>query len=247
VQYGIEGIVAQPEVWGSAQQDGLIVQYVDDLTGLFGRVGVLVTALITEQFGTFQYIPYEGLGVQQFYGHHLGEPIGDGIEFVLHEFLEQPLQFGHDQMGTVDTVLNGKGNLCLGHVQAIGAYLAVEPEMSRGALAPVVGVGKAQHRQYGVTAIAHRELGAVGEDKVHTEGPVVAIDGLAVVIQPGIDEHLFRLSEKMFVWDVPIALGGDVHDFTIADNGAFQPFTGGHLGQFVKRSDLGRYEDLILL
>ena len=48
-----------------------------------------------------------------------------------------------------------------------------------------------------------------------------------------IDEHLFRLFEKMLVWDVPITLGHDVHDFAIADNGAFQPLSGGHLGQFI--------------
>ncbi len=136
-------------------------------------------------------------------------------------------------METVGTVLNGKGNLCLGHVQAIGAYLAVEPKMSRGALAAIVRVGKAQHGQYGVPAIAHGKLGAIGEDKVHTEGPVVAIDGLALVIQSGIDEHLFRLFEKMLVWDVPITLGHDVHDFAIADNGAFQPLSGEHLSQFI--------------
>src|SRR5690606_3519104 len=77
----------------------------------------------------------------------------------------------------VGTVLDGKGYLRLCHVQAIGAYLAVEPKMPRGALAPVVGVGKAQHRQYGVPAVAHRELGAIGKDKVHAEGAVRAVDG----------------------------------------------------------------------
>ncbi|EKF55606.1 hypothetical protein I215_06597 [Galbibacter marinus] len=145
------------------------------------------------------------------------------------------------------TVLDGKGNLRLYHVQAVGADHTVEAEVARGTLAAIVRIGEPEHRQDGVRLVAHGELGTVGKDKVHTEAAVRAVDGLAVIGQTCIDEHLFRFGEEQLIGDVPIAFGHDVHNFAIGYNDIFKPFTGFHLGKFPEGPYRGRYKDLVLL
>ena len=146
MQYCVEGIIAQPEVWGTAELQCLCIKDLKDRSGLFGGGIIGIAALIAEQLGPLQHFPDKILGIQQFHGHHLMEPTGNTVELIVEESAEQSLELGHDELHCVFVVLDGKADFRLGYVQAIGTDFSVEPKMACGTFAPIVGIGKPQHR-----------------------------------------------------------------------------------------------------
>ena len=118
------------------------------------------------------------------------ELIGDAIELIVHELFKEPFEFGHDQVHTVLMVFDGKTDLCLGHVQPIGANLTVEAKMPRCTFAAIIGVGKAEHGQDGILTMPNGKLGTIGQDKVHTETPVRAVDGATAVLMTLVSAFL---------------------------------------------------------